>query len=183
MQSQMAQQAAGWSDIAMLLATLLSGVLGAVFALIGQALYNRYKSIREHRERIFKTLMMTRAAVGAPTHIDALNSIDIEFFPPKGKNKKVVDAWRIYSEHLNHPRLEGEALNRWNERRVELLTDLLFEMAKHLGFDFDRVMLQRNAYYPAGYGENEWEQIQLRKAALAVFKGESSLKVDVNGEQ
>ena len=113
--------------------------------------------------------------------MEALNGIEVEFWAKGGPNKKVLDAWRLYVTHLNLPTLQGEALNRWVEKKNELLVDLLYEMAQSLKYDIDKVSIQKNVYYPKGFWDIESEQHALRKAALQVFSGERPLPTTTVG--
>ena len=69
------------SDILMILAVLLAPFL-AVYV---QKKIETWKSQRDTKLWIFKTLMATRGATLSPQHVQALNMIDLEF---SGKDKK-----------------------------------------------------------------------------------------------
>jgi hypothetical protein len=170
-----------WFDLVRVLAALVSGMFGAIVALVGQAIYSRRKETKQRRLQIFRTLMATRAGAFAhPTQVEALNAIDIEFYDKRNKHRTVIEAWRVYSEHLNGYPNTGTAdeSNRWTEKRVDLLVKLLQEMARTLGYPFDEVMLRRNAYYPTGWHEEISETIDLRRAAISVFTGKTPLRVE-----
>jgi hypothetical protein len=130
---------------------------------------------------IFRTLMTTRATQLSPTHVEALNGIEVEFYATSGPDKKVLDAWRLYNNHLNSRSAEGDALTRWVEKKSSLLVDLLYQMAQSLGYDIDKVTIQNGAYHPIGFVEIETEQHGLRKAALAVLSGERPIQTTVVG--
>lgn len=130
---------------------------------------------------IFRKLMNTRATQLSPAHVEALNGIEVEFYATSGPDKKVLDAWRLYINHLNRPTGEGEALNRWVETKNSLLIELLYQMAQRLKYDIDKVTIEKNAYHPKGFVEIEAEQHGLRKAALAVFSGERPIQATVVG--
>jgi hypothetical protein len=85
------------------------------------------KRLEEHRARynrkldVLRKLMTTRATQLSPVHVEALNSIEVEFYPrkrfygllePKGTDKKVLDAWRLYITHLNRNMGQGDAIAR-----------------------------------------------------------------------
>jgi len=44
------------------------------------------------------------------SHVQALNTIELEFYPRGGKNTRVIDAWRVYCNHLNQPTITDQAL-------------------------------------------------------------------------
>jgi hypothetical protein len=84
--------------------------------------------------------------------------------------------------HLYTPEGQGDAAIRWNDETTRLLTELLLDMGKSLGYHFDRVTLMRNVYFPVGWNSTEVEQRQLRQAAVKVFEGEKTLKVELVNE-
>jgi hypothetical protein len=135
----------------------------------------------DRKMAIFRKLMTTRATQMSPVHVEALNAIEVEFYAVRGADKKVLDAWHLYVNHLNSKTGEGDALARWVEKKDGLLVDLLYEMAQRLGYDIDKVTIQKNAYYPRGHWDIEVEQHALRKAALAVFSGERPIQTTVVG--
>src|SRR5579871_3781556 len=77
------------------------------------------RALRERKLSIFRRLMTTRATQMSPVHVEALNSIEVEFYG----DKRVLDGWRLYNNHLNSPTLEGDALMRWVERKNDLLIE------------------------------------------------------------
>ena len=131
---------------------------------------------------IFRKLMTTRATQMSPAHVEALNGIEVEFYATRGPDKKVLDAWRLYINHLNSSSSEGVALVRWVEKKNGLLVDLLYQMAQSLGYGIDKVTIQNNSYHPKGFVEIETEQHALRKAGLAVFSGERPIQATVVGK-
>jgi hypothetical protein len=135
----------------------------------------------DRKMAIFRKLMTTRGTQLSPAHVEALNAIEVEFYAKEGPDKKVLDAWRLYINHLNSRAGEGEALNRWVEKKNSLLIDLLYQMAQRLKYDIDKVAIEKNVYHPIGFVETETEQIALRKAALAVLSGERPIQTTVIG--
>lgn len=130
------------------------------------------------RMQIFSTLMSTRATPISPNHVEALNRIDIEFYD----NKRVKEAWKLLLDHFGSypsPDVDGYQimLNTCAEEARRLLIDLLYEMAKSLGYDFDKVHLKRSIYIPKGHTEFEFEQETIRKALLKIMTGQNSLPV------
>jgi hypothetical protein len=135
----------------------------------------------DRKMAIFRKLMTTRATQLSPAHVEALNGIEVEFYATRGPDKKVLDAWRLYINHLNRPTGEGEALNRWVETKNGLLIELLYQMAQRLKYDIDKVAIEKNVYHPKGFVEIEAEQHALRKAALAVFSSERPIQATIVG--
>jgi hypothetical protein len=156
-------------------------LLSPLLALEVQKRLEERRAARERKMSIFRKLMTTRSTQMSPAHVEALNSIEVEFYAMRGPDKKVLDAWRMYINHLNSKAGDGDALSRWVEKKSNLLVDLLYQMAQSLGYDIDKVAIEKNSYHPLGFVEIETEQHALRKAALAVFSGERPLQATVVG--
>ena len=152
-----------------------------VVALEVQKRLDDRRAASDRKMSIFRKLMTTRATQMSPAHVEALNAIEVEFYAASGPDKKVLDAWRLYINHLNQNAGEGEALERWIEKKRDLLVDLLYAMAQRLDFDIDKVTIQKNVYIPQGHVEIEQELHALRKAALAVLSGERPVQTTVVG--
>jgi hypothetical protein len=152
-----------------------------IFALEVQKRLDDRRVSNDRKMAIFRKLMTTRATQLSPAHVEALNGIEVEFYATSGPDKKVLDAWRQYINHLNQNTGEGEALNRWVDRKGVLLVDLLYQMAQRLNYDIDKVAIQNNVYHPKGFVEIETEQHALRKAMLAVFSSERPVQTTVVG--
>lgn len=154
---------------------------GPIFALEVQKRLEDHRATRDRKMEIFRKLMTTRATQLSPAHVEALNGIEVEFYATSGPDKKVLDAWRLYVDHLNSGAGEGDALMRWVDKKNALLIDLLYQMAQSLGYDIDKVTIQKNAYHPKGLVETETEQHALRKAVLAVMSGERPVQTTIIG--
>jgi len=147
-------------------------ILGPILAIQVEKLLEERRERKRRKLDLFRTLMSTRAAGLFPVHVDALNRIDIEF----QHDTKVTEAWKGYSDHLNSKALTGDA---WEDKRKDVLTDLLHVMAKSLGYHFDKVHIKRAAYYPQGYGDAEQDNLMIRKGFVKVISGESALPMNV----
>lgn len=119
---------------------------------------------------------MTRGIRLSPRHSEALNGILVEFSEKRPNEKNVLDAWQLYMNHLNQP--DPPDINVWQNRADQLLVDLIYEMGQCLGFDFPKAKIQKDWYVPRYIAEIENENNELRKASLAVFKGQKRLKVE-----
>ena len=128
---------------------------------------------RERRLQVFRTLMATRANALQYRHVEALNLIDVEFSEPSEKD--IRDAWKAYLDHLNTYAVDAtqqpdevkrkDLQNQSEERRKDLLAELLQKMGARLGYAFDFTYLKGRAYYPQGHGNEAEEQSQLRKGS------------------
>jgi hypothetical protein len=158
------------------IAAILTGPSAAL--LIQKYLENR-RAKQDRKVNIFRTLMTYRASRLSAPYVQALNGIETEFYG----DIEVIEAWRSLVNHLYTPQGNNEVTStRWNDHVSELVTDLLYQMAESLGYHFDKVTLQRNVYYPSGWNQVETEQTKLRQAAVKVFEGEETLKVEITNE-
>ena len=85
------------SDYAMILAV----ILGPILAVQTQKWIESWRADNERKKWIFKTLMATRGTPVSPTHVQALNMIELEFSIKDPQEKAVLEAWRVYLDHLS----------------------------------------------------------------------------------
>ncbi len=170
------------SDGLLIVATLA----GPVLAVQAQKWVERWRDDKARRVQLFKTLMATRGAALSGAHVQALNSIDLEFHGERFRS--VRSTWRSYLDHLNNgpEKAEDEGVDAftarqkaWEEHRQDLLVDLLSAMGTELRYSFDKVDLKRGAYTPQGHSELELEQRIVRRLAIRVLGGEQGLKMEV----
>ena len=154
---------------------------GAVFfgPIVALGIQRNSEQRRDRRNRklfVFRELMATRATRTHPRHVDALNAIEVEFSEGGKSDARVLDAWRLYLDHLARE-VNPELLLQWNEKSDDLLTDLLYEMSHVLNYGFDKVMLKKNVYSPKAHGELEMDQYLLRKYIVEVMEGRRAIRV------
>lgn len=160
---------------------IIAIIIAPILAVQIQKFIENRKVIKERKMQVFRTLMATRATPLSPLHVEALNMIDIEFH----KDKKIVDAWKLLLDNFaNYPKDPKDPnyqtkLNSSAERSSELLTDLLYEMAKVLDYDFDKVHLKRGAYIPQGHADIELEQNFIRRSFVDIFLGGKSIPINI----
>lgn len=152
-------------------------VLAILFSpLIALQVSKRLDEQKERRQRkmwVFYTLMATRNARVSPEHVRALNSIDIEFT----KEMAVTLAWKAYLDHLNN---SSPDLAVWGQKSDDLFVELLYSMNVALHFNFDKTHLKRGIYSPRAHGEADDDAFVIRKALVAIAKGEQGLRVDLS---
>lgn len=159
-------------------------ILGPIFAIQVEKIIEHWKEKRSFKLWIFKTLMRTRGATLSPLHVEALNMIELEFYP-REKFKKIIEAWKVYLDHLHSfPQNKAEndyenQVRTWTEKKNDLLVDLLFEMAKELNYEFDRLSLKKGVYSPQGHADAEWEQVLIRKSLVTILSGKNSIPVSI----
>lgn len=153
---------------------ILAVAAGPIIAVQITEYLRHKKDSRDRKVHIFRTLMATRSAQLAPAHIEALNLVELEFQVSPHKARRVVDAGRLYIDHLKDRLYPREA---WVPRKDELLIDLLYEMSTALGYNFDKVQIKAGSYYPSGYQETENDNLQIRKLWLDILKGDKRLPI------
>ena len=156
------------------LATIAAILIGPIVALWLQRISERRRDRRSRKLVIFKELMATRATRTNPRHVDALNAIEVEFSEGGKGDAEVLNAWRLYLDHLGAT-VSDEQLPRWNEKCDDLLTDLLYEMSRALRYDFDKLTLKKNVYSPKAHGDLEMDQYLLRKYIVEMLAGKRAV--------
>ena len=168
-----------WKDIIMTVAV----ILGPILAVRSQKIIETIREKRQRRVDLFRTLMATRAEPLNRNHVQALNMIDIEFYGrmiplirtryQTRAEQAVTHAWKIYNSHLNKL-ADYQSPDGWM-RTQELLSDLLYELSNALGYDFDKVQLQRDCYRPIAYQQHEDMQKNLFTNMDAILSGNKAI--------
>ena len=104
---------------------LVRGIAGPVFAVQIERFLARRRAAHGQLW-IFKTLMRTRATTLSVEHVEALNSISLEF----NKDVEGMKRWRAYLDLLT---AKGMPQDIWIEKRNDLLIALLEEHGKVAG--------------------------------------------------
>jgi hypothetical protein len=159
--------------------TIVALIVGPIAAVQIQKFLEQRREKHQRRLYVFKVLMATRGTGLSPDHVQALNTIDVEFYGER-KYAKVLAAWRQYLDHLIVDQPGDDAqLQAWGARRDDLLIDLMFEMGHSLKYDFDRVQIRRAFYNPKGHIDIEQEQNALRKGLVELLDGKRAIPMDV----
>lgn len=163
------------------LLTILALISGPILAIQVQKFIERRSEKRVRKMQIFSTLMARRATPLAPLHVEALNRIDIDFYD----DKKVKEVWKVLLDNFGHYPTDPKStdfaiqLSACTDKSKDLLTELLYEMACSLGYNYDKIHLKRDTYYPKGHGDFEAENYQMRQAFLKILAGETSFPIRV----
>lgn len=160
------------TEILIILATAVSPLIAVQ---VTRYLDDR-NEVRGRKLKVFKTLMSTRAYSLAPAHVEALNSIDLEFSIKRPAEKVVLEIWQQYLDHLGNTGMEPGA---WGTRRVDLLVDMLYAMGKALGYDFNKTQIKNGTYSPVAHGRTETEQGRIREMTVELLEGKRVLPMYV----
>jgi hypothetical protein len=157
--------------------TITAILVGPLLAFLIQNWRDNHQSHFTRKLEIYRKLMLTLKVPLNPNHVDAINGIPVEFYA----EKEVLAAWRIYASHLNQRAQPGE-INRWADKKFDLLIDLVFEIGKSLGYEkIDKAALRDQTYVPQGYANVEAENEAIRKAMLELLMGKRPLPVTMLG--
>jgi hypothetical protein len=158
--------------------TIIAIIVGPLLAILIQRWRDNRREQRNRKYEIYRRLVMTLKAPLAPSHVDAINGIQMEF----RDEAQVLDAWRLYTSHLNAAQQRAADANRWNEKKFDLLIDLVYEMGQRLGYkNINKAALRDNTYLPQGFVDVEAEWHQIRKAWSEVLAGQRPLPMTVVG--
>jgi len=156
-------------------------LLAPLLAIQTQKYIENSREKKARKMKIFRTLMATRGNPLSPQHVEALNMIDIEFC----ENKKIVDAWKLLlDKYLDFPKDPKKPnfqsrLDSCVTKSNELLTDLLYEMAKSLNYSFDKVHLKRDVYMPRGHTDILIDQEIIRRSLVKVLLGQVPIPIKI----
>lgn len=154
--------------------TLIAVLVGPILAVQAQKWLERRRQDHTRKVFLFRELMATRATRLSTRHVEALNLIDLEFTAVGGKDKAVREAWRSYLDALGIPH-DPQNQQLVFDRRDRAFTELLYQMAKRLGFAFDSVAIERNVYSPIGHGKLEDDQDLIRRGLVDLLSGKRAL--------
>lgn len=158
-----------WLDIA----TIAAIVLGPLLAVAVDRIQQRWTGKKTRRLEIFRDLMRTRKARLDPVHVNALNLVDLEFYG----RPRVLSAFRSYIGHLSQPVPPQEAADPFFDHREELLVTLLFEMGRELGYSYDKRDLEKLAYGPVGWNNDQNMQRQNMVLVNELLAGRRALPI------
>jgi hypothetical protein len=168
--------------------TVSAVIVGPILAVQAQKWVESIREKRERRLKIFRGLMSTRAERISREHVQALNMIDLEFYGimrfgtrwQKKNEKAVTNSWKNYNSHLNDRNYSS--LEAWSRHGDDLFTNLLYEMSKALGYDFDEVQIKRDAYRPGAHADLENMQISVLDGLAKALNNQKSLSVKITDD-
>lgn len=155
----------------MALAVVIATIVGPIAAVLAARWDDRRRARHDRQWGIFSTLMSLRGRYLDPAHVRALNSVHMEF----SDCPKVVNALGAFLAHVETP---GGTIE-WNQKFRDLMTDLLVEIGKIVGFRGSALEISRNAYYPVGWGTNDTRTDKWEAFKEAVAEGRMALPVFV----
>ena len=152
--------------------TIAAIIIGPIAAVQTTRYLDSKTEARARRLWVFKTLMATRAAPLSADHVNALNSVNLEFGSNNTGDKKVMAAWHLYLESLDATTRDWEV---GAEHRRDLLGGLLQKMAEAVGYNFDAIAIKNDVYYPRGYADADNDQLEIRRGMKELLAGKRSI--------
>lgn len=154
------------------ISVVIATFLGPVIAVLITRWIDERRRTRDSRLAIFRSLMATRRAWLSPEKVTALNMVEIDFHGIK----LVEDAYQEVVTHLNNPKISfAKDPKEWEDRHRKLLTKLLSEMAKVLGYKLQQLDMLDGGYYPQGLLNIELQEEAVRLALIQVLNGHRPL--------
>lgn len=152
---------------------IIAVLLGPVFAVQAQRIVDGRKQKKERQLALFRTLMATRISRHKEArYIEALNLIEVEFYD----DSFVLESWRLLQQFFD---AQVPVTDAWVTKFDDLLMDLLYQMAKSLGYKrFEKDRLRR-AYWPKIVQEIESEGAEIRRGVRALLAGRVSIPIHV----
>ena len=103
-----------------------------------------------------------------------------EFPSTRKAFKKVRSAWKAYFTHLSEkPPDDLQIQPVFFAKRQELLTDLLYEMATALKYDFDKTQISKDVYSTVYHEKLEADQQTIRTKLVEILTGKAALPMAV----
>ncbi|MHB8744586.1 MAG: DUF6680 family protein [Sulfuricaulis sp.] len=155
-------------------------IAGPILAVWASEWRQQRRALHERKEKVFHTLMSTRAARLRIEHVGALNQIEYAF--PRKSCAAIQDAWGLYLRHLRAPESASQDLairTAWNVKATDLLSELLYLMAVDLKLPYSRSEIKDNSYYPDAYVSDEIDLIETKKHLLQVLKDGRPINIRV----
>lgn len=152
--------------------TVFAIVLGPVLALMAQRVLDRLRENKKRRVGLYLALMATRGQPLAPTHVQALNSIDTVF--NRRSDRAIRAAWQKWLAHV----AADATAQGWGERFNDLKVELYQKIGSAVGYKYDIDYLKRQIYAPRGHFDADQNLAQIRQTLAKVLTADG-LKVRI----
>ena len=167
------------------IAALLAGPFIGIYA---QTWVEYYKERRVRQNYTFRILMANRANRLATIYVEALNSIPIDFPEKSKRGESVVKAWKIlldqFCNRIDRKNFQTDAeynsaSRASNQKTMELSDNLLFEMSKYLGYNFNELDIKNGCYFPEGHEIEGNIDRSIRLGLFNLFEGHIPLDINI----
>lgn len=128
--------------------------------------------VRQKAE-IFATLMKTRRFQLDPEHVAALNLIQVFF----GDEPAVLASYKAYIRLLSRRAIPGVTDGSLYQERDDAFIDLVFEIARALGYPQDKKEIEQLAYSPEGWANDNATIRKLHLLMVELFEQKRALPI------
>ncbi|HEU4819725.1 MAG TPA: DUF6680 family protein [Qipengyuania sp.] len=125
-------------------------VVGPIFAVLISVWLSNRKQERDQKIIVLRMLLSTRHLPADPGFSVAINLIPVEF----GDSKPVMAAYKDFIQAVQNPANSSPDLPALQSSATKT-TKLIFEIARHLGFDIRETDIQHAGYAAAGWIERD----------------------------
>jgi hypothetical protein len=159
--------------------TIAAIILGPLVAVIITVVRGERRQKYDSRHAVFRSLMKTRRTWANPEHVEALNLVEIEFHGKSKVLKAYKDLFNFFvQDNAKRSDEDDESyLKRKAEHHSDLLSALLLEMSKDLGYRHDQLEILRGGYSPVLHGQIEEDQEKIRKLFAGLYDGSKAIPV------
>ena len=169
-------QAKDFATMIVAILTILAIYYGPIAAVRITRSNDEDQAKKKRQFDVFHSLMKTRRFTLSADHVMALNLVQIEFY----EHTRIDAAYRAYIGLLsvNPPSFNSDVdRDVFYQNREDAMYNLLYEIAEELGYRYDKRDLQRLAYGPKGWHDDETQQRALRSLLIELLSGHRSFPV------
>ena len=168
--------------------SIMAFFAGPFIGIYAQTWVEYYKARRARQHYTFRILMANRAHRLSAIYVEALNSIPIDFPEKSKKGAPVVKAWKIlldqFCNRIDRKNFQTDAeynsaSRASNQKTMELSDNLLFEMSKYLGYNFNELDIKNGCYFPEGHEIEGNIDRSIRLGLFNLFEGHIPLDINI----
>jgi hypothetical protein len=159
-------------DLYLGIAVVLATLIGPVLAVLVTRVIDDRRSRAQRQMDVFRALVRSRRWALSQDHVNALNTVEVEF-----AGVKAVES--AYGDLLQHLNLQTPQSPEWMDKWRRLQTRLLYAIAVHLGYKMEQLDVLEGGYIPSLWGTLEEQQRALLQAMNDLLSGNRALPVQV----
>jgi uncharacterized membrane-anchored protein YhcB (DUF1043 family) len=153
--------------------TALAIIVGPVVAVWVTRFHDKRARNYNDKFDVFRALMKTRRARLDAEHVAALNLIEVVFY----HENNIMEKYNQYYKHLATDLPAQNNHGSFLEERNGLFVSLVQAIGLKLGYQFDKFDLDRGAYFPVGWGNDQDRQQRNAVMFTELLEGKRSLPI------
>ena len=166
-------QAKDWLNTLILAVTCFAVYYGPIKAVSAARQQEAAAQKTKRKFEIFASLMKTRRFQLDPEHVASLNLIQVYF----ADHGAVLKTYREYIKLLSRKAIPGVADESLWKERDDAFIDLVHEIAKSIGFQYDKKDLVELSYGPQGWANDQDTVRKLHALLVDVLEHRRALPV------